>query len=260
MSKSTRVMVFAVASTLVMLCFSTGVHAKQRWFDQFPTGKFNKSRWLVENNVTWDGNRAVMRASNAYTQTVSGRTLLVLRHKNNGGSGGVHPFSGAEVRSKASVGQGSYRAHLKSSGAKGIDTGFFLYANSKFSPAPGNGSNYWKEIDFEFLGYRTWQIHTNVFQGSATNPSTSAKKINHGSNRQYRTYEIVWRGDYIQWKVNGKEIRKKTDNMFGGKMYIYMNIWSPDKNKRGSWPGWNVGDVTSSATYSGFDWVQSYEY
>jgi beta-glucanase (GH16 family) len=249
----------AVATVTLTCLISSGAQALERWVDDF--NSINYSRWQVQDGVNWQGNLSSMMASNAFT--MGGQ--LKLRHRQGGGTSG-RQWSGAQMKVYTAVGQGSYKARMQAAGAtQGLDTGFFLFAHSTNDPAPGNGSNYWHEIDYEFLSARAPynDVHTNIFRSDSSG-SPNYPQDNTGLNgwaSGMHNYEIIWRGDYIQWLFDGREIRRDT-RTFGGTMRLHLNIWAPNPNADGSWPGWSrVGNVAGSGDqYSSVDRVEAYEY
>jgi beta-glucanase (GH16 family) len=254
------ILVLKMAVAIAAAClFSMGAQSKERWVDDF--NGLDANRWQVQDGVNWQGNLSTMMAANAFT--MGGQ--LKLRHRQGGGTAG-RQWSGAQMKTKGYMGQGSYKARMQAAGAKpGLDTGFFLYSHSTNEPTPGNGSNYWHEIDYEFLSARAPynDVHTNIFNANSSG-NVNYPQDNTGLNgwaSGMHNYEIIWRGDYIQWLYDGREIRKDT-RTFGGTMRLHLNIWAPNPNADGSWPGWpRVGNVAGSGDqYSSYDRVEAYEY
>jgi beta-glucanase (GH16 family) len=234
--------------------------AATAWRDDF-SGSLRANTWETENGATWEGNNSIMAAGNV--SFANGR--LRLTHNKAGGFNGK-PFSGAELRTWQAFGYGHYTARIQATGAQGLDTGFYMYNNSRYF---GNNPNspFWNEIDFEFLGSHTSEVHTNVFWGNnATSAPNDPKDVGLGFNfsSAEHEYQIRYQKDTIYWYVDGQWKRSKPNNgLLTSKMFLYMNIWAPEYARTGNWPGWPyIGNINNAPTYatSNFDWVNVNEW
>jgi hypothetical protein len=179
----------------------------------------------------WQYNRSQMN------NTASGFSngVLYVTHSNSGGV-----LRGAAFQTEQAFRYGNYSAQIQAPAAQGLDSGFFMYNNSRFYPCVKAGCNYWNEIDFEFLGFRSNNIHTNIISGPANgaNADTNARDYGIGFNysQGFHTYEIRYSSGGISWVIDGRTHRSEGTKGVDAPMYLMANIWAPGI------PGWNVGN------------------
>jgi Glycosyl hydrolases family 16 len=255
--------VFVKQLAILMSSFllSLGAQATQSWTDYFN----NMNNWSNIDNVRWPGNLATMKSANAWTGRVSAtdaNNILRLRLVQTKDANGNLVVTGAQIKTKNYFYYGDYEVRMRPAGGHpGMDTGFFLYSHSSNENTPDNGSDYWHEIDFEFLSYNTGKIHTNIYNQKASDSGSSGVANNDRDFAWaggYNNYKIKWRkqGDLSKgeapaftWQVNGRNFRTWNANAFGGSMRAHLNIWAPDPRS------WNVGNIDGAGTqYSTVDW------
>jgi beta-glucanase (GH16 family) len=235
----------SIALTFVISAISVFAQAAQRFTDNFDS--FNGSRW-ERQNTGWPGNLSRMVAGNA----IIDRGALKLRHAETG-------RTGAQVRSRFAVGYGDYTARMQAAGGHaGLDSGFFLYSHSSNDNVCGSGcgSNYWHEIDFEFLSrdVSSNRIHTNLFNQAASGGTSGQAPLDKAGSACWgcglHDYRISWRSTGITWYIDGRVHRTLKTRIPRGKMRVYMNIWAPNPSS------WNVGNIRGSGNqYSVIDRV-----
>jgi beta-glucanase (GH16 family) len=225
---------------LKFMKFATSSFALLVTITQAQAADFNLGgRGWNRNYSGWDYNRSQMN------NTASGHSngVLYVTHSNSGGV-----LRGAAFQTEQAFGYGNYSAQIKAPAAQGLDSGFFMFNNSRFYPCVKAGCNYWQELDFEFLGFRPNNVHTNIISGPASgaNANVNARDYGLGFNfsQAFHTYEIRYRNNGITWVVDGRTHRTDGTKGVDAKMYLMANIWAPGI------PGWNVGNqgaVPSSA-------------
>jgi beta-glucanase (GH16 family) len=211
-----------VLATLVLL-----IAAAQAQAADFTLG----GRGWNRNYGGWQNNRSQMN------NTASGYSngVLYLTHTNSGGV-----LRGAAFQTEQAFRYGNYSAQIKAPAAQGLDAGFFMYNNSRFYPCVKAGCNYWHELDFEFLGFRPNNVHTNIISGGASNANSNVnaqdRTLGFNFSQGFHTYEIRYNRNGITWVVDGRTHRSDGTKGVDTPMYIMSNIWAPGI------PGWNVGN------------------
>jgi beta-glucanase (GH16 family) len=133
-------------------------------------------------------------------------------------------FVGASVRRKEPTRYGRYEAKVRPAKGAGFVTGFFTYTG------PHYGTQH-DEIDIEFLGKNTRQIHVAWFEdGHLTNkfidlPFDAADKP--------RLYAFEWLPDRINWYAEGTLIyttRQTMSTLPSTPSRLFVNIWAADQS------------------------------
>ncbi len=257
-----------VTLALTGFSFCVSVVAKaETWQENF-NGSFN-TNWEVEDDITWVGNRTGIQQENL-SWDGGGLSLVFKKNNNNwvrlNGNWIQRSHSGAEIRKRRAVGNGWYTARMKAPWGPGLDSGFFLFRNTNFHSSD-TGQDFWREIDFEFLGVNTWNIHRNVFSGNPNSPSQQPAKIwvKTGSNNGwewhngYHNYQIRYQQDKIYWYIDGNW-KAQTNNPFAtktGRLYVYANIWAPFNEGGFTFPDAqpNRFNEAPNQTAVRFDWI-----
>jgi beta-glucanase (GH16 family) len=219
-----------VLATLVLL-----IAAAQAQAADFTLG----GRGWNRNYGGWQNNRSQMN------NTASGYSngVLYLTHTNSGGV-----LRGAAFQTEQAFRYGNYSAQIQAPAAQGLDAGFFMYNNSRFYPCVKSGCNYWNEIDFEFLGFRPNNVHTNIISGSANSADSNVNGRDWGLgfnfSQGFHTYEIRYSSGGISWVIDGRTHRSEGTKGVDAPMYLMANIWAPGI------PGWNVGNQGAIPSYA----------
>jgi endo-1,3-1,4-beta-glycanase ExoK len=127
------------------------------------------------------------------------------------------PYSGAEYRSKAHYGYGSYEVSMKPIKNDGVVSSFFTYTG------PSEGKP-WDEIDIEFLGKDTTKVQFNYYtNGKGSNEFIY--DLGFDAAEEFHTYGFVWTKDSITWYVDGKAVHTATKDIPTNPGKVMMNVW-----------------------------------
>ena len=137
-------------------------------------------------------------------------------------SEGENRFNGASVRRHAPTGYGRYEVVMQPSRGEGFVTGFFTYTG------PHYGTQH-DEIDIEFLGKNTRQIHIATFvDGKLWNKFVD---LGFDAADAPRAYSFEWRENGVRWFVGDRLLfeRRKIDGLIPSeKGRLFANIWAGD--------------------------------
>lgn len=155
-------------------------------------------------------------------------------------SGQENAYVGASIRRYNPTGFGRYEAVVQPARGVGVITGFFTYTGQHY------GTRH-DEIDIEFLGKNTRQIHIATFvDGQLWN-----KFIDLGFDAADapRTYAFEWEADAVRWYVGDKMVyeRRAVDGAIpsvAGR--LFANIWAADPSIK-AWSGETVNGTYASA-------------
>ena len=164
---------------------------------------------------------------------------LVLRLSEQ--EGRENGYLGASVRRKKTTGYGRYEVIIQPMRGAGVVTGFFTYTG------PHYGTRH-DEIDIEFLGKNTRQIHIATFvDGKLWN-----KFINLGFDAADapHAYAFEWDASSVQWYVGDRMIYERHANdtpipTISG--FVFANVWAADPSVK-AWSGETVSGTEGHAT------------
>lgn len=151
-------------------------------------------------------------------------------------------FTGASIRRQTKTHFGRYEAWIKPAHGKGLVTGFFTYTG------PYYGTQH-DEIDIEFLGKNTHQIHIAWFtDGELTNkfidlPFDAAKAPH--------LYAFEWMPHRITWFVDGVQIYSvdaRSTQIPQTPSRLFANIWAADPSIA-AWAGQPVTAQSGTAWF-----------
>lgn len=166
----------------------------------------------------------------------SKRLILTLEPQ----SGQPNRFIGASVRRQVPTGFGRYEAAIQPARGAGVVTGFFTYTG----PAYGTRHD---EIDIEFLGKNTRQIHIATFvDGKLWNKFID---LPFDAADAPRRYGFDWRADRIDWYVGDRLIYSLVDPAKIPQIpsLLFANIWAADP-KIAIWSGTAATGTQAQAT------------
>lgn len=149
-------------------------------------------------------------------------------------------YIGASVRRQNPTRFGRYEVLIQPARGAGVVTGFFTYTG------PHYGTRH-DEIDIEFLGKNTRQIHVATFvDGQMWN-----KFIDLGFDAADapRAYAFEWGPDAVRWYVGDRKIYER--NISDGAIpavagRLFTNIWAADHSIK-TWSGKTVKGTTGTA-------------
>lgn len=199
----------------IMLCVLWGTAIVANGFQEDFTDFSTENWYVAEYDFDHPSFDTDWRASQANIQN---GLHLNLSPKVTGDNG----FDGASIRRHDPTGFGRYEVIMQPSRGAGFITGFFTYTG------PHYGTRH-DEIDIEFLGKDTTQIHLATFvDGKLWN-----KFIDLGFDAadRPRTYAFEWTKDSIRWFVGSDMIfeRQASDGAIpSAKGRLFANIWAGD--------------------------------
>lgn len=153
------------------------------------------------------------------------------------------PYSGAEVQKRGYYGFGRYEVVMQAAPGSGVVSSFFTHTDATFGDPHD-------EIDIEFLGNNTRQIHANVFADGKTNGSIYID-LPFDAAEEAHLYAFDWQPDAITWFVDG--VAKKTVTSAERPIpqnpgRIIMNIWTGSHDQY-AWHGPPEFEDGARATY-----------
>uniref|UniRef100_UPI00262B3AB5 family 16 glycosylhydrolase n=1 Tax=uncultured Sulfitobacter sp. TaxID=191468 RepID=UPI00262B3AB5 len=158
-------------------------------------------------------------------------------------------FTGAELQSQQFYGYGSYEVVMAPSATSGVVSSFFLYNNTFFGGSQHN------EIDIEFLGEDTTQIHLNYYYGQERLGAHQTVVVDLGFDAAaaLHAYRIDWLPDGISWYVDNALIFTVPADTApvpipDEGMKMFMNIWSGGAGLE-DWHGPIAPNATGLARY-----------
>lgn len=206
--------IFFWISVLSSACVSRKKLLEQHYYDRFDS--LNVQFWQLSGH-TFKNNQAYFNPGNF--KISDGKLILKvtadsLKHK---------PFSAAELRTKQVFKYGRFTVRMKAAKGSGMVSAFFLY--------DPEGPNH-QEIDIEFTGQNTSQIHLNYW----VNEKSHVKTLDLGfdASADFHEYTITWLPKEIIWEVDGSEVHRAAGNIPSEKMHLLFNIWPSYPN---DWAG-----------------------
>lgn len=131
-------------------------------------------------------------------------------------------FIGGSIRRHGLSHYGRYEVVLKAARGAGLITGFFTYTG------PYYGTRH-DEIDIEFLGRNTRQLHAAWFvDGALTNRFID---LDFDAADAFNHYAFEWWPDRIVWYANGRKLFETTDQdgrLPSAPSRLFANIWAAD--------------------------------
>ncbi|CAJ1949978.1 unnamed protein product [Sphenostylis stenocarpa] len=141
---------------------------------------------------------------------------------------------GARWRSPTRFQSGTFSALIRCPGGDTSGLNFNLYLSSL------EGDKSQDEIDFEFLGYDRTLVQTNLYSGGEGNRE-KIHLLGFDASEEFHEYAIAWGSDAIEWRVDGKVVRReerKEGEGFPRKaMFLYASIWDASGINEGKWCG-----------------------
>ncbi|MBN1844218.1 MAG: family 16 glycosylhydrolase [Sedimentisphaerales bacterium] len=179
------------------------------WED--PMDGFDPSRWQRASH-TWNENLAQFTPANV--TFADGRMKLLLTNEPTGS----RSYSGAEYRTIESYRYGKFVVRMKAAPGSGVISSFFTYRDPPNDPT-------WNEIDIEFLGKDTTEIHCNHWWGWWPNQDPTIWDLPYAADQEFHEYSFEWQPHYVRWSVDGVACYVATENVPWLAQKIMMNIW-----------------------------------
>jgi endo-1,3-1,4-beta-glycanase ExoK len=124
----------------------------------------------------------------------TGMSLSVTRR-----DGGPTPYVSAEFQREGFYGFGRYEVVMKPAKMPGVVSAFFIHTGEHLGDPHS-------EIDFEFVGGRPDEVHTNYFWGDESEALDIA--LGFDASEDFHLYAFEWSPDSIVWWVDGVEVRR----------------------------------------------------
>ncbi|MBN2803681.1 MAG: glycoside hydrolase family 16 protein [Deltaproteobacteria bacterium] len=166
---------------------------------------------------------------------------------------GATDVLGGELYTKASYKYGKFEAKIKFAAGDGVISSFFLW-----KPDSEQDSVYWNELDFEKITDNCNGYSTNIHWGESTSKTDSPLWVDSVNLcDEYHIHTIEWTDTSITWFLDGKEIRKITDNQISefnensaSGMQFRFNLWVGNASFGGTFT------PSILPVYQYIDWVQ----
>lgn len=183
--------------------------------------------WVSPTDGTYIGRTQFRCTQNSPLPSASNSNAMIAVDSYNPTATNSPSFYGTDLISNQTFSQAgngiliTVRAKMQTS-TRGIVGGIFLYALKE-------GSNtLHDEIDFEFLTNLPQVVQTNIYSNEPLgegHPQFVA--YDSGSITDFHTYEIKWQPNEVSWFIDGRLVRRETDNIPAGPMNFHLNIWVP---------------------------------
>ncbi len=134
---------------------------------------------------------------------------------------GVQAWAGAEYQRDGFFGYGRYEVVMQPPAGSGIVSSFFTHTGKWFGDPH-------EEIDFEFLGQNTHEIHIKHFHKGGS-PGSVYVQLPFDYSEAPHLYAFEWMPDSIRWYVDGQLVHEASgpDAMIPDRSSrILMNIWT----------------------------------
>ena len=218
---------------IVMFGLTTGTALCADGFDErFNT--FNPADWSVAN-YTFNHPHFDTDWSNKQVLIENGLTLRLSAQQ-----GRENRYVGGSLRRNAPTGFGRYEVIMQPLRGAGVITGFFTYTGAHY------GTRH-DEIDIEFLGKNTRQIHLALFvDGQMWNKFID---LDFDAADAPRAYAFEWGDGFVRWFVADKLIYERTTTdgpipTVAGR--LFANIWAADPSIK-SWSGETAAGTSGTA-------------
>ena len=151
-------------------------------------------------------------------------------------------FLGGSIRRKIPTHYGRYESMIQPAKGDGFVTGFFTYTG------PYYGTTH-DEIDIEFLGKNTNQIHIAWFKDGVL--KNKLIDLSFDASERPRLYSFEWLPDRINWFVEdtlifSAEIEK--ENLPDTPSMLFANVWAADPSIS-NWAGTVIPNQSGAAWF-----------
>lgn len=167
---------------------------------RFSDGFDPETQYLSEYNIPEPWMDTYFSAANVrYTE--DGATLVIEKREQQG-----QPYTGAEFQQLGFYGYGRYETIMRGAEGQGVVSGFFTHTHSQFGGDPHD------EIDFEYMGKNTRQLHLNHFKDGEPAGSTYID-LPFDFTEADHLYAFEWAPDAIRWYVDGEKVYEAFDDI-----------------------------------------------
>ncbi|MEE9381753.1 MAG: family 16 glycosylhydrolase [Hyphomonadaceae bacterium] len=155
----------------------------------FGTGD-NALMWERSAHHNPDGFFGVDWNTENVAASVDGLALVIEDNEADG-----NPYTSAEVHSKDRYGFGRYEVVMRPARGSGLVSAFFTYSGPHFGEPHD-------EIDIEFLGSDTTQVHFNYYRKGVKGAYQTVDLPFDAADADH-LYAFEWRADGIEWFIDG---------------------------------------------------------
>lgn len=127
---------------------------------------------------------------------------LMLEKRQNG----PNPYTGGEFQRRGFYGYGRYEVIMRGVEGDGVVGAFFTHTHAQFNGDPHD------EIDFEYMGRNTRQVHINHFKNGVPAGSTYVD-LPFDFTEGEHLYAFEWEPDRIRWYIDHKLVHEATENI-----------------------------------------------
>lgn len=195
-----RILPSLLLAVAALMIGATSAQAATGFTDEFTS--LDPARWVVGNHALGRG-----RFDPADVSVSGGALALGLP---------AGRLDGAEVRTAAAFGPGTFRARLKVAAAPSSLTGFFLYAPPDYA----------SEIDIEILDDPSGTVLLSTYAGGAQT-HTETRSLGFDPTAAFHDYEIALDRKAVTFSVDGVALRTLRTGVPRAAMPLYLNAWYP---------------------------------
>jgi len=207
-------------------------------------GKWFKADFVYRNNVQrtgWEADHVIFDDE--------GMELLMLRERKES-----QPNTGAEYQRMGRYHYGRYEVVMRAAPGSGLVSSFFTHTG------PSQGGDPHDEIDIEFLGHRTEELHINYFTAGRMAGSVYVP-LPYDAAEQFQLYAFEWEPDEIRWYVGDQLVFTGTPELHPipqtpGR--LIMNLWTGSENQY-AWHGRPTFESGATAGYKCVSFVPTGE-
>ncbi len=229
---------------LTLSAFATG----SGFSDNFNTGKLNSTLWTIDTGAA-PGSNSTNTSTFSSSHVSLAQGMLALRLTQTLGSNGVIQSVGAEVRSLALYGYGTYSWIMRTASTATCPTCIGAAVPGQTSAGFNFVNNSQTEIDFEVEGGDDFNgtkngadlntVWMTNWSGLTAKQWSTFKLIAPDAN--FHTYKFVWTSSAISFYVDGSLVSVHTQHIPTARAYILMNLWGTNNI-------WWGGYATKGAT------------
>lgn len=119
---------------------------------------------------------------------------------------GKNPYTGGEFQRRGFYGYGRYETIMRGVGGQGVVGSFFTHTHAQFDGDPHD------EIDFEYMGKNTRQVHLNHFKNGKPAGSTYIDLPFDFTDGEH-LYAFEWEPNAIRWYIDHKLVYEAHENI-----------------------------------------------
>lgn len=156
------------------------------------------------------------------------------------------PYASGEYRTNDKYHYGRYEVRMMPARGSGLVSSFFTYT-SQYTSGPWHD-----EIDIEFLGKNTRQVHLNYY-ARGTGNHEKIIDLPFDAADGFHNYAFEWGPTYIRWYVDGTLVHSVTGtniSLPSEPSHIMMNLWA------GTGTTWTGPFTYTGPVYAHYAWVR----